>query len=117
MNKFEKMISASSSETLGKRGRILAETTISELEAFISVLKSEKRGLETKILDLTDLSPENTYDLRPGGKNFNAKTWVASLHETRMDIALKLIELEEAQAMFTEWFGEEKEEKDEKSKV
>lgn len=106
MNKFEKMLSADSSTTLGKRANILSESTISEVENFINNLKAEKRALASRMLDLTDLAPDNTYSLRPGGKDFNATKWMSELHKTRMDIALKQIELDEAQAIHDEWFSE-----------
>ena len=63
--------------------------------------------MTNKILNLTDLGPENTYSLRPGAKDFDAKKWFAELHQCRMDVALKDVELEEAQAIYDEWFAEE----------
>jgi hypothetical protein len=105
MNKFGKMLSADSSATLGTRAKNLADSAVLEVEAFISNLKREKIKLENKINDLTDLAPENTYSLRPGGEDFDAAKWMKELHKTRMDIALKQVELEEAQAIYDEWFA------------
>lgn len=107
MSKFTSMLSADNSATLGRRAKDLAEATVIEVESFISNLRKEKLQLNTKLNDLTDLAPENTYSLRPGGADFNAAKWVAELHKTRMDLALKEIELAEAQAIYDEWFAEE----------
>ena len=107
MSKFVSMLSADSDSTLSKRAKNLAESAIIEVETFIQNLRKEKLQLNGKLNDLTDLAPENTYDLRPGGKNFDASKWVAELHKVRMDLALKDIELQEAQAIYDEWFAEE----------
>lgn len=116
MNKFGKMLSADSSATLGTRAKNLADSAVLEVESFISNLKREKIKLENQINDLTDLGPENTYSLRPGGKDFDAAKWVRELHKTRMEISLKEVELEEAQAIYDEWFASEKEEPTKKGK-
>lgn len=114
MSKFAKMLSADSSATLGTRAKNLADSAVLEVESFIANLRKEKLQLNTKLNDLTDLAPENTYSLRPGSKDFNAAKWVAELHKTKMDIALKEVELKEAQAIYDEWFGEEVESKGKK---
>jgi hypothetical protein len=63
--------------------------------------------LKTKINKLTDLAPENTTSLRPGHPDFEPSEWVSNLHQYRMDLALKEVELTEAQAIYDEFFGEE----------
>ena len=114
MSKFAKMLSADSNATLGTRAKNLADSAVLEVESFIANLRKEKLQLNTKLNDLTDLAPENTYSLRPGSKDFNAAKWVAELHKTKMDIALKDVELKEAQAIYDEWFAEEVEAKGKK---
>jgi hypothetical protein len=106
MSKFITMLSQDSKSTLSQRAKILAEEAITEVQDFINQLKKEKRELTTQILNLTDLAPENTYSLRPGSKDFNAKAWIQELHQCRMDLSLKEVELKEAQAIYDEWFGE-----------
>jgi hypothetical protein len=108
MSKFAKLLSQDSKSTLSQRAQILAEEAVAEVEDFINKIKKEKRELTNQILNLTDLAPENTYSLRPGSKEFKAKEWVAELHQCRMDLALKEIELKEAQAIYDEWFGDAK---------
>jgi hypothetical protein len=106
MSKFANMLSADSSATLGNRAKNLADSAVLEVESFIANLRKEKLQLNSKLNDLTDLAPENTYSLRPGSADFNPAKWVRELHQTRMDIALKEIELAEAQAIYDEWFAE-----------
>jgi hypothetical protein len=106
MSKFITMLSADSTATLGNRAKNLAAAAVLEVESFISNLKREKINLENRINDLTDLAPENTYSLRPGSKDFDAAKWVRELHKTRMDIELKEVELEQAQAIYDEWFAD-----------
>jgi hypothetical protein len=101
------MLSADSSATLGNRAKNLADSAVLEVESFIANLRKEKLQLNSKLNDLTDLAPENTYSLRPGSADFNPAKWVRELHQTRMDIALKEIELAEAQAIYDEWFAED----------
>lgn len=107
MSKFANMLSADSSATLGNRAKNLADSAVLEVESFIANLRKEKLQLNSKLNDLTDLAPENTYSLRPGSADFNPAKWVRELHQTKMDIALKEIELAEAQAIYDEWFAEE----------
>jgi hypothetical protein len=107
MSKFEKMVSASNSTTLASRASDLAEEVSLELNSFINNLKREKSQLKSKVNKLTDLAPENTTSLRPGHPDFDAAKWVSELHQCRMDLALKDVELAEAQAIHDEFFGEE----------
>lgn len=107
MSKFTNMISASNSATLMSRSEDLAEEVVLELNSFINNLKKEKSQLKNKINKLTDLAPENSTSLRPGHADFEASEWVKNLHQYRMDLALKEVELTEAQAIYDEYFGEE----------
>jgi polysaccharide deacetylase 2 family uncharacterized protein YibQ len=110
MSKFKNMVSASNSTTLASRASDLEDEVLIEVNAFITNLKREKAQLKSKINKLTDLAPENTTSLRPGHPDFKAEKWVAELHQCRMDLALKEIELKEAEAIFKEYFEEEGEE-------
>jgi hypothetical protein len=110
MSKFERDLTASDKSIKETRAKALAEDTLLEVDAFISNLRREKSKLNSKLNDLTDLAPDNTYSLRPGAKGFDAAKWVAELHQVRMDMALKNIQLEEAQAIYDIYFGEDESE-------
>lgn len=107
MSKFVTMLSASNQDIKSSRAEMIAEETVIEVNQFVSILKKEKMLLKNKIVKLTDLAPDNTYSLRPGGKDFNPTKWVQELHQTKMDLKLKEIELAEAESILTEWFSEE----------
>lgn len=109
MSKFERDLTASDKSIKETRAKALAEDTLLEVDAFISNLRREKSKLNSKLNDLTDLAPDNTYSLRPGAKGFDAAKWVAELHQVRMDMALKTIQLEEAQAIYDTYFGDDEE--------
>jgi hypothetical protein len=105
VNKFAKNLSASNADIKTTRAQSLADETVLEVETFVQTLKKEKLQLQNKLNNLTDLAPDNTYSLRPGSKDFNASKWVKELHSTKMDLKLKIIELEEAEAIYKEWFA------------
>jgi len=108
MSKFVKTLSASNQEIKEARAEMIAEETVIEVQQFVSNLKKEKLQLRNKITKLTDLAPDNSYSLRPGGKDFNAAKWVQELHQAKMDLKLKDIALAEAEAIMDEWFKDEK---------
>lgn len=105
VNKFASTLSSSNAEIKATRAQSLADTTVLEVESFIQNLKKEKLQLANKLNNLTDLAPDNSYSLRPGNKDFNAQAWIKELHTTRMDLKLKAVQLDEAQAIYDEWFA------------
>ena len=106
MNKFSKTLSASDKTIKEARAQMLSDTTILEVDAKVSGLKRELNTLKNKITQLTDLAPDNTYSLRPGGKDYNPVKWIEELHQAKMDLKLKTIELEIAEEIKKEWFEE-----------
>lgn len=106
MNKFVSTLSASDSSIKASRATILSEQTEIEASTMLQNLKKEKLTLQSKISQMTDLHPETSDSLRPGGKNFDAAKWIKDLHTFKMQLKLKQIELDEAQAIYDEWFGE-----------
>lgn len=104
MNKFASTLASSNADIKQARAQALSDSTVLEVESFIQNLKREKLQLANKLNQLTDLAPDNSYSLRPGSRDFNPSAWVKELHKTRMDVKLKAIELEEAEAIYNEWF-------------
>lgn len=105
-NKFVQTLSASSANIKEARARNLSEVASIEALTLVQNLKREKLNLENKIANLTDLAPETNDSLRPGSKNFDAPAWIKELFETKMDLKLKEIEIEEAQSIVDEWFSD-----------
>lgn len=106
-NKFTEMLSASNADIKQARAEELAESTILEVDAFITNLKREKNQLKTKLRGLTDLAPDNSYSLRPGTKDFNAAKWMSELHGTKMELELLEVKIKLAEEIHAEWFKAE----------
>lgn len=104
IGKFESMITASDKTIKDARGRIIANSARRAAEDLVRRLEGEIDTLQTEILNLTDIGPENTMSLRPTSKDFNAEKWVERLHQSKLDMALKNIELAEAKEILNEWF-------------
>ena len=104
-NKFVATVSASDANIKSTRAANLGELASIEASTLVQNLKREKLSLENKIANMTDLSPETTFSLRPGGDNFDAAKWVKDLHKATMELKLKNIEMEVAESIFNEWFG------------
>lgn len=104
MGKFASMIAASDKNIKEARAQIVAKAGKRAAENLVRNLEDEVDALETTILNLTDLAPDTTYSLRPGGKEFDAEGWVNKLHEAKLNIELKKIELAQAESILTEWF-------------
>ena len=68
MSKFVETLSASNQTIKEARAEMIAEETVIEVQQFVSNLKKEKLQLKNKITKLTDLAPDNSYSLRPGGR-------------------------------------------------
>ena len=111
MNKFTRTLSASNDTIRKERAENLSEEVILEVDTLIGKLKKEKVQLKNKIANLTDLAPDNTYSLRPGGEDFVAADWVSELHGAKMDLDFKTIELQTAEDIKKEWFTDEDEDK------
>ena len=104
VSKFEKKISDSDDSIRGARGAIVAKTAKRAAENKVRSIEDMIDMLETTILNLTDLAPDTTYSLRPGGKDFDPEGWVDKLHEATLDLEMKKIELSVAESIIKEWF-------------
>jgi len=111
MSKFVKNLVKDSKGIKEQRAVILANEAKNAQEDLTRRLIREMDILKVKMLNLEDMSPENDYSLRPGGKGFNAATWVAEVQATKVAILNKEVELKLALATTEEWFAEETEKK------
>jgi hypothetical protein len=102
--KFASAIVASDKNIKDARAAIIEKGAKRAAENLVRSLEDEVDELEVSILNLTDLAPDTTYSLRPGGKDFDAEGWVSKLHEAKLEIALKKIELGQAEDILKEWF-------------
>lgn len=107
MNKFVTGLVQDASGIKKQRATALGKETADAQIDLIRVLEKEKRELDNELMNLTDLSPENEFDLRPTSKNFNATTWVKKLQEIKVELLNVGVQLEVALETQKEWFGDD----------
>lgn len=106
MNNFVKNLTRDSAGILEQRANLLGKETNDAQIDLIRALEAEERVLEKRQLDLTDLSPENSFDLKPGGKNYNAQNWVKEMQNIKIGLLNVKIQLVAAKETLGEWFSE-----------
>ena len=104
-NKFITNLSASDASIKETRATLLSKGASIAANALVQKIETEQLALEMEISKLTDLAPNNSYSLKPGGDDFDAASWISTLHKTKLKLSLKEIELKAAQAIVDEWFG------------
>ena len=85
----------------------MARNILDEHLDVIKELEKRKRDVDTRIMDLTDLSPENSYSLRPGNPDFKAKEFVTELYKCHLDLREVDIRLEVAEKINNFYFKED----------
>lgn len=110
MNKFVQTLSAENKDIKVTRATNLSNKVKTELTDLINDLTKVKTNLETDLLNLTDLAPDNSYSLKPGGENFDAKEWVRKVHGIKVELKMNKVELDTANEIKEEWFAEVKDE-------
>lgn len=106
MNKFVQTLAAENKDIKVTRATNLSNQVNNELTDLINDLSKEKTGLETRLTDLTDLAPDNSFSLKPGGEDFNAKDWVREIHRIKVELKTNKVELDTANEIKNEWFTE-----------
>jgi hypothetical protein len=104
VSKFERTIDASDKTIKGQRASILAKSSRRAAENKVRSLEDKVDTLESTILNLTDLAPDTTYSLRPGGKDFDAEGWFEKLYTAELELELANIQLAVASRLLKEWF-------------
>ncbi len=104
-NKFQKNLTKDNKNIKADRAAIISKSTSYAQESLLRGLQKQENDLETKLLNLSDLSPDSAYSLHPTKGNFNAEQWVADIHKTELDLSLVRIELAVAQATWDKWFS------------
>ena len=106
MKKFQELISDNTSASLKRRAAQIATSAEIAQQNLVSALRQEKTNIELKIEVLKDLAPDSTDSLRPGGKDWDAVTWVKNLQNAKQDLYQIDIQLKLAQETFNEYFTE-----------
>lgn len=106
MKKFQELISDNTSASLKRRAAQIATSAEIAQQNLVNALRQEKTNIELKIEALKDLAPDSTDSLRPGGKDWDAVTWVKNLQNAKQDLYQIDIQLKLAQETFNEYFTE-----------
>lgn len=108
MNKFVSDLVKDASGIKKQRAIALGKETADAQIDLIRALEKELRVLENEFLNLTDLSPENEFDLRPTSKNFNAVIWAQSIQNNKIAKMNVQIQLDAALETQEEYFTDVK---------
>lgn len=104
MNKFESLIGTNGNEVLKRRATNIAINAEIAQQTIVNTLKQRKSELEMKIMNLTDLAPEDTTSLRPGSKDWDAAKWALDLQNAKVALYTTSIELKIAEDTYEEYF-------------
>jgi len=107
MNKFISTLTASNKSIKEARAKMVSEDAIDAQAELVRDLKKDKRELERKLMQLSDMSPDSELSLKVVKDTFNAKEWAKTIQTTKVDLANKTVEIELAEETYKEWFGEE----------
>lgn len=110
MNKFQSNLTKDVSGIKKQRAEIISAAVESEHEEILRELYNKKRQIITELLNLEDLSPENTFSLKPGGENFDAKIWVRKNHQLNLELLEVEVEIKIAEDTKKKWFTAEENE-------
>lgn len=104
--KFITNLKRSNKQIKDARAKIIAEDALDAQTQLLDSIKREKRELDRKLLELTDLHPDSELSLRVVRKDFNAKELFKEIQSTKVELANKTVELQIAMETYTEWFDE-----------
>jgi|SRR6187402_34768 len=103
-NKFEKNLSQAHKDIIGKRAKLFSQSAQDAQEDLVRDLQRRKRELETKLMNLDDLSPDSTMSLKVTRDGFDATVWVKEVQDTKVKLSILNVELEVAVATQKEYF-------------
>lgn len=104
MNKFTKLINSNGNEVLTRRAESIASDAEIAQQNLVNAYKQKINQLTRKIADLTDLAPDTTESLRPGGRDWSAATWALELQNAKQDLYTAQISLKLAEETYNEYF-------------
>lgn len=104
MNKFTRLINSNGNEVLTRRAESIASDAEIAQQNLVNAYKQKINQLTRKIADLTDLAPDTTESLRPGGRDWSASTWALELQNAKQDLYTAQISLKLAEETYNEYF-------------
>lgn len=112
MNKFIENLKKSSTQIRTTHAIMAGEDAKDAQEDLIRKLRKQKRDLERKYENLTDISRDSEISLKVAKDQFDPMEWVKDLQQIKIDIKMITFELKIADETLAEWFVE-KDNKDE----
>lgn len=106
MSKFSKILSATGSAVLQKRAEIVNADAREASKDKITMIEKEIRQIQSKIMNLEDLSIKSTESLVVG-TDFKADSWMDQMFQLKDQLRDAYIRLEIAQNIYKEYFLEE----------
>lgn len=109
MNKFITTLTASNKSIKEARAKMISEDAVDAQQELVRELKKEKRELERRLMQLSDMSPDSELSLKVVKDTFKATDWVKEIQTIKVELANKTVELQLAEETFSEWFEDGKE--------
>ena len=104
MGKFLTNLTASNKEIKEARAKLVNKSAEQACKDEINAREKRIRDLQSKLMDLEDLSPESTVSLKPVSGDFNAESWAKSIIETTINLKLEETELAIVKGILSEYF-------------
>ena len=110
MNKFQRVLGFASKEIRKARAFMINEDMTLEQQRLIDNISEARRGINRKLLEITDVNRDSELSLMVTKKDFNAKDWVEKKQTLELELVENEIELLTAQKTYDEWFADDGEE-------
>lgn len=104
-NKFISSLTASNKDIKEARARRVSEDAYDSMDELVRDLKKEKRELERRLDNLSDMNRDSELSLKVIKDNFDAKAWGKEIQEIKVALKMKEVELAVAEETFEEWFS------------
>ncbi len=107
MSKFNRQLTATSSEIKAAKAKIKGGQSINAAKKFVQVLEDELLRLQEIEADLNDFTPNSKDSLSPTSDSYDPISWFTKLNEVNVQMELLEVKLKIAKRLESEWFGEE----------
>jgi hypothetical protein len=106
MNKFISTLTASNKSIKDARAKMVSEDATDAQQELVRDLKKEKRELERRLMQLSDMGSDSALSLQVVKDTFKASDWAKEIQSIKVELANKTVELQLAEETFNEWFGD-----------
>lgn len=107
MNKFEFTLTQGSEFIISERTKIASAEGKAESEDIVRELEAEVRGIESRLLNETDIYPDSKMSQAAVKPDFSAKSMFRNIQRLKVELEIKNRELAIAKATHKEYFLDE----------